>query len=112
MDCNNNGILDECDVADCSCEAWCDDCDSDGIPDSCEDDYDGDGLIDDCDPDIDDDGVLNVEDVCDYTPFSAQTEPDGSVRGDMDDDCDVDLVDFALIQTRFTGPGSVHGGGD
>ncbi len=83
-----------------------DDCDANGVPDQCEPDFDGDGLIDACDPDIDNDGVLNPKDVCDYTPPGAQVEPNGGVLGDVDGDCDVDLEDFALMQSRFTGPGS------
>jgi len=82
------------------------DCDDNGVPDECQPDFDGDGLIDACDPDIDDDGVPNGLDVCDYTPPGAQVEPDGGVLGDLDGDCDVDLEDFAIMQDRFTGPGS------
>ena len=43
-DCNSNGVPDSCDIADGSSE----DCDSDGTPDECETDSDGDGTIDDC----------------------------------------------------------------
>ncbi|MHC4696728.1 MAG: hypothetical protein ACYTFA_08305 [Planctomycetota bacterium] len=70
-------------------------------------DFDGDGIPDIIDPDIDDDGVPNEEDVCDYTPMllpAGLIEPDGSVRGDLDGDCDVDLDDYAITQERFTGP--------
>ena len=93
------------------------DYDSDGLGDACDNcpmafnpdqaDFDGDGLGDACDPDIDDDGVLNEADACDYTPLSLPgeyVEPDGSVKGDMDGDCDVDMSDFAAMQLRFTGP--------
>jgi hypothetical protein len=31
-------------------------------------------------------------------------ESDGSVLGDLDGDCDVDLLDHAMMQARFTGP--------
>ena len=102
-DCNLNSIPDECDIA----GGTSDDCNLNDLPDSCEPDFDSDGTIDDCDPDIDNDGVLNDPDVCDYTPLSLPrpfVEPDGSVRGDLDDDCDVDLFDFAMMQERFTGP--------
>ncbi|MFH0980366.1 MAG: thrombospondin type 3 repeat-containing protein [Planctomycetota bacterium] len=102
-DCNGNAIPDECDIA----EGTSADCDGNGVPDECEADFDGDGLIDACDPDIDNDGVLNDADVCDYTPTSLPVqyvEPDGSVKGDLDGDCDVDLADYALMQQRFTGP--------
>jgi len=84
-----------------------DDCNTNSVPDECEPDFDGDGLIDDCDGDIDNDGILNALDVCDHTPtslFPELIEQDGSVLGDLDGDCDVDLVDYAIMQERFTGP--------
>jgi hypothetical protein len=99
-DCNGNDLPDECELDG-------NDCNTNGIPDGCEADFDGDGLIDDCDPDIDDDGVLNEVDNCDFTPTSLPAhliEPDGSILGDLDGDCDVDLVDYAIMQERFTGP--------
>lgn len=83
------------------------DCDTDGMLDECEFNFDGDGLIDDCDPDIDNDGVPNESDVCDYTPITLPPELielNGGVLGDLDGDCDVDLVDYAIMQQRFTGP--------
>jgi hypothetical protein len=83
------------------------DCNTNGVPDGFDPDFDDDGLIDACDPDIDDDGVLNELDACDFTPTSLPDhliEPDGSVLGDLDGDCDVDLVDYAIMQERFTGP--------
>ena len=109
-DCNDNDILDECDMADCDGSSWCDDCNGNGMLDVCEPDFDGDGLIDDCDPDIDNDGVPNEDDACNYTPLGANivTDPDdplyGTLRGDLDGDCDCDLEDFALMQADFTGP--------
>ena len=84
---------------------WLDNCPD--VPNADQADFDGDGLGDACDPDIDNDGVLNEADVCDATPPSLPlqyVEPDGSVKGDLDGDCDVDLADFAMMQERFTGP--------
>ena len=108
-DCNDNCIPDEEDIANCTGSAWCGDCNTNGIPDGCEPDFDGDGLIDDCveETDIDNDGVLNEDDACDYTPLNinrALIEADGSVGGDLDGDCDVDLHDFQLMSERFSGP--------
>ena len=111
LDCNGNDILDECDIADCGPEElWCGDCNSNDVLDACEADFDGDGLIDDCDPDIDNDTVSNEDDVCDYTPSGANivTDPEdplyGTLRGDLDGDCDCDLADYAILQADFTGP--------
>jgi hypothetical protein len=36
LDCNTNGIPDECDIASCESDPACDDCNSNGIPDECE----------------------------------------------------------------------------
>ncbi len=88
------------------------DCNTNSIPDDCEPDFDGDGLIDDCDSDIDDDGVPNGDDVCDYTPLGAvniimdaASSLYGTIRRDLDGDCDCDLADFAkFIEDGLTGP--------
>ena len=121
-DCNTNGIPDECDISgstslDCNddevpdeCQLTGNDCNTNAVPDDCEPDFDGDGVIDDCDPDIDDDTVPNADDVCDYTPLGANivTDPEnrlyGTLRGDLDLDCDGDLEDYAIMQRDFTGP--------
>lgn len=71
-DCNDNGIPDEQDVAECDGSPWCSDCNENGIPDECEDDTDADGVIDDCDncpneynPGQEDSDGDGVGDVCD-----------------------------------------------
>ncbi|HEY3243324.1 MAG TPA: MopE-related protein [Phycisphaerae bacterium] len=96
-DCNKNGILDECDIADgtssdfnqdgipdeCQCEIFGDgqegvinpfDCNNDGIPDVCQVDTDGDGIIDPCDN-------------CPLVPNPSQTDADDDGRGDACDNC-------------------------
>ena len=72
IDCNNNGILDSCELDD-------NDCNTNGIPDDCEEDCDRDGIIDDCEIDTDQDGIPDdcdadddgdgIEDACDATPL-------------------------------------------
>ncbi|MFH1419464.1 MAG: GEVED domain-containing protein [Planctomycetota bacterium] len=56
-DCNDNGIPDDCDIAECDTSGhpeWCD-CDGNGVPDSCDLDADpskdcnGNGRLDECD---------------------------------------------------------------
>ena len=52
-------------------------------------------------------GVANEADVCDFTPTNMPVELielDGSVLGDLDGDCDVDLRDFQILQLRYTAP--------
>jgi hypothetical protein len=91
-DCNENGIPDECDLAD-------------GISA----DTDGDGLIDECDPDADGDDILddgdgsgiigdatcvsgattNCDDNCRFVPNADQADDDGGGIGDgIGDACD------------------------
>jgi hypothetical protein len=99
-DCNLNGTPDECDIAAGTSE----DGDANGVPDECESDFDGDGIVDGVDPDIDNDGVLNETDVCDYGPLGAPVDCQGRPRGDMDEDCDIDLADYAAFAIYFMGP--------
>ncbi len=107
QDCNTNSVPDECDLL----MSVSYDCNSNGKPDECEPDFDGDVLIDECDPDIDNDGIPNGLDVCDYTPYNGNVIVDpnsdlyGTIRGDIDGDCDCDLDDYAVMQQDITGPG-------
>ncbi len=66
IDCNNNGIDDEDDIANCTGDPWCTDCNGNGVPDECDlsagtsqdcnsneipdecEDCDNDGLADSC----------------------------------------------------------------
>ena len=60
--------------------------------------------------DIDNDGVPNEDDARDDTPLGANmvTDPQdplyGTLRGDLDGDCDCGLDDFVILQEDFTGP--------
>ena len=109
-DFNCDGVVDDIDLTilnDSDGDGVVDDsdnCPSEPNPD--QEDFDGDGTGDACDVDIDGDGVTNDDDVCDLTPNGAEINPDGSTVGDLDDDCDVDVADYAILQTNFTGPNS------
>ncbi|MEZ6084416.1 MAG: Kazal-type serine protease inhibitor domain-containing protein [Phycisphaerae bacterium] len=54
--------------------------------------------------DEDGDGVPDAQDVCCGTPLGIAVDETGRPIGDLDGDCDVDLIDYALMQTNFTGP--------
>lgn len=126
LDCNADGVPDECEIDVNStapggpffCTVGCDpdcndngipdecdvppiglgpDCNTSGIPDECEPDFDGDGLIDDCDDDDDNDGVLDVDDVCPFTAMGLTVRADGRPKGDMNDDCLVNALDIQLF---------------
>jgi len=62
----------------------------------------GDGLT--CDGDEDDDGVIGCDDLCPDAPAPGGVDADGRPLGDFDEDCDVDLFDFVIMQLNFTGP--------
>lgn len=100
-DCDGNQVPDDCDIV-----GGLDDCDANLVPDDCEADFDNDGQIDACDGDIDDDGVGNAADACDFTPLGTPVTPDGSTRGDVDADCDVDVDDFLIFGAcwQISGP--------
>lgn len=113
-DCNTNSIPDDCE-ADSDADGVIDDCDNclnDPNPDQLN--FDGDVDGDACDDDIDNDLVLNVDDVCDYSPPGTPIIDDpahpayathrGTVRGDLDGDCDCDLADHAIFANDLTIP--------
>ena len=73
-DCNGNGVLDVCDIA----EGFSSDCDGDGQPDECDlvgNDCDGNGIPDQCDPDCNDNGIADGCDIAAGT--SSDCQPDG-----------------------------------
>ncbi len=53
--------------------------------------------------DADGDGVDDHYDVCCDTPQGAAVDTQGRPIGDLDRDCDVDLLDYAMLQAAFTG---------
>jgi len=54
--------------------------------------------------DADGDGVADTVDVCCNTPLGVAVNAEGRPWGDLDEDCDTDLVDYWLFQTGFSGP--------
>lgn len=64
--------------------------------------YLGDGVT--CDGDPDADKVFGCDDVCPTTPAPGGVDASGRPLGDLDKDCDVDLVDYSIMQLNFSGP--------
>ena len=77
-DCNENGVPDDQDLADCDGSPWCSDCNGNGILDECDivcgndTDFNGNGILDECE-----------------------------CLGDLDGDGDVDLADLATLLARY-----------
>lgn len=67
-------------------------------------DLDEDGTPDICDGDIDGDGVTNVLDVCDDTRPEVPVASNGRPLADLDNDCSVNLKDFAEFQKSMSAP--------
>ena len=64
--------------------------------------YLGDGVA--CDADADGDGLIGCDDICPTARACGGIDAFGRPLGDVDNDCDVDLMDHAIIQLNFTGP--------
>lgn len=87
-------------------------CDNCPVPNQDQSDCDLDGLGNACDTDIDGDGIANEVDACNFTPVVGHDnivdEPEhslyGTLRCDLDGDCDCDLLDFRQFQLGVTGP--------
>lgn len=130
LDCNRNGIPDECETEnDCNhngvpddCELAGHDCNGNGIHDRCEQDRDHDRRIDDCDncpdtfnfrqTDRDGDGVGDACDNCRDVPNPDQADSDNDGVGDacnvevgvdMDGDGSVDGRDIARFVKQLLG---------
>ena len=64
--------------------------------------YLGDGLT--CEGDADGDGVFGCDDVCPDAPAPGGVDAFGRPLGDLDEDCDVDLLDHLIMVLNFSGP--------
>ncbi|MHC4063518.1 MAG: hypothetical protein ACYSUQ_14280 [Planctomycetota bacterium] len=129
LDCNDNGILDTCDV-DCGPPAGpCDvagcgqsgDCNSNGTPDQCETDCNSNGMPDDCEVimqgDFDADGDVDLDDhtACSDCLGAPSVPPDPTSFDcrslclqafDGNSDGSIDLQDFRAFQESLTGSSS------
>ena len=113
VDCNDNGVPDECDISNCGGELWCSDCNTNGVPDVCEPDCNSNGIPDDCDlrdcdgsPWCSDCNGNVLPDQCDVPPLgtSQDCQPNGIPdeceddcnANDMPDDCDLRDCDGSI----------------
>ena len=104
--CDNCLGLPNEDQADGDVDGFGDDCDN--CPDDFQtnqEDCDGDGEGDVCDLDDDDDGVPDVVDKCDFSPSTLTVDTfgvfRGTVRADLDGDCDVDDADWLIFNASY-----------
>ncbi len=66
--------------------------------------YLGDFLACADDPDLD--SFVGCSDICPSSPAPAGVDAEGRPLGDADADCDVDLMDYSILQVNFSGPGN------
>ncbi|MFH1745846.1 MAG: hypothetical protein ABIG44_02260 [Planctomycetota bacterium] len=92
-DCNNNGIPDEEDLANCQGEPWCDDCNGNGILDECDIadetsmDCQEDGIPDECQLTENDCNENSVPDDCDIAEGYSTDWNGNGVPDDCEPDC-------------------------
>ncbi len=55
------------------------------------------------DPDLD--SFVGCSDICPVSPAPMGVDAEGRPLGDVDADCDVDLVDYSILQGNFSDPG-------
>ena len=99
LDCDDDGYGDICTIAECEDEAWCGDCNENGIPDGCDiaggisDDYDLNGIPDECE-DCNGNGVPDACDLdcgtgdCASHPLGCGTSADCNGNW-IPDECDL-----------------------
>ncbi|MFH1745972.1 MAG: S8 family serine peptidase, partial [Planctomycetota bacterium] len=92
-DCNGNSIPDDVDLANCDGSPWCGDCNNNGILDICDlnngsPDCQGDGIPDECQLVDNDCNNNGIPDECDIGNGSADCQPDG-----IPDECQLGVND-------------------
>ena len=104
-DCNDNGIDDADDLADCDGSAWCSDCNGNEVLDECDiddgtsADINGNGIPDECEclGDLDGDNDIDLTDLAQLLANYGMTSGATYEDGDIDADSDVDLTDLAEL---------------
>lgn len=61
-------------------------------------------LISGTEADTDNDGVSDCDDVCPGTVAGAPVHADGRPIADLNEDCNVDMLDFSILSQSFSGP--------
>ncbi|HUU82826.1 MAG TPA: choice-of-anchor D domain-containing protein [Phycisphaerae bacterium] len=105
-DCNDNGVPDWQDIADCAGAPACSDCNGNALPDGCDaiggGDFDVDGNVDGADYSAFADCLAGPDQT--PSPSAAECVDACLAAFDTDSDGDVDLAEFVEFQTVFTGP--------
>jgi serine protease AprX len=108
-DCNDNGIDDADDLADCDGSPWCSDCNANQVPDECDvadgtsADINGNGVPDECEclGDLDSDNDIDLADLAQLLSKYGTTSGAAYEDGDIDADGDVDLADLAQLLSDY-----------
>jgi len=108
-DCNNNGVPDWQDIADCAGDPACSDCNNNGLPDECDIadgtslDSNGNGVPDECDcpGDLDGNWAIDLSDLAQLLSHYGTVSGASYADGDIDFDGDVDLADLAALLSVY-----------
>jgi hypothetical protein len=110
-DCNDNGIRDDYDIADCDGSPWCGDCNDNDVPDVCDiadgtsEDCNGNGVPDECDVSGGTSADCNQNGVPDECDIADGTSQDCNGNG-VPDECDFDGLDRFYVDSDATGDGN------
>ncbi len=107
-DCNNNGIPDEDDLANCDGSPWCSDCNNNGIIDECDisfgtsTDCNSNGIPDECEPGGTDD--CNNNGIADFCDILNGTSTDCNAN-DVPDECEITPAEVTIAFDLSSDPG-------